>query len=445
MKRAGSTRRVIAALLGALALVAAAPATAQPGIDWSAVMRALNGALDSWRVSPFGRRTPTPRPATRTPTVVPPTRTTTPTRTVTATRTATPTRTATRTRTPLPTATETTTRTATRTATPTRTATLTRTATATRPPTSTWTPRPTATPIPTLSGDGQVGFLAAAQGAAPAQKLASALIVFPYIVSSATQDTRIELMNMSDREIELQCFYVRQADCVEVGFFVRLTARQPLSWLAYDGASNPLTFSAVPPFDGVGELKCAVAANLPDLNAHNVLQGRALVYDRFDGETVGYDAIGFQRLSPGPYSGFIELDGFTYEACPDRLHFIVLARQSGGPVSQLITVPCAQDLFTQTPTETVVQMAIINEFEQVFSSSYRQTCLGRPSDQAFSRFSTLSKTVLGTDTAHLIVRGVSSPLVGMVIDRFNGQNGTLHTTANEPFLEGARESTVIFP
>ena len=43
------------------------------------------------------------------------------------------------------------------------------------------------------------------------------------------------------------------------------------------------------------------------------------------------------------------------------------------------------------------------------------------------------------------MRGVSSPLVGLVIDRFLGQNNTLHTTANEPFLEGGRESTVIFP
>ena len=92
-----------------------------------------------------------------------------------------------------------------------------------------------------------------------------------------------------------------------------------------------------------------------------------------------------------------------------------------------------------------MQLAIINEFEQVFSSSYRQKCLGKPGDQTFAKFGTLSKATLGTDTAHLIIRGVSSPLVGLVIDRFTGQNNTLHTTANEPFLEGGRDSTVIFP
>lgn len=435
------TRRLVWCALLALAL--AQPSWAAPasgGVDWSTVLRALGGALDSWRVAPF--QTPTAGPTrTRTPIAATATRTATPSRSVTPSRTATPTRTATRTRTWTATRAPTNTVTATRTRTPTRTATPTRTVTSTRPPTATFTPRPTSTPVPTLSGDGRIAF-AAADGVPPAQKLASAFIVFPYIVSSATQDTRIELMNMSNRDIELQCFYVRASDCIEIGFFVRLTAQQPLSWLAYDGASNPLVFSAVPPFDGTGELKCAVAADRPELSAYNTLQGRAVVYERLTGETVGYNAVGFQRLTPGGYNGVIDLDGFTYEQCPDRLHFAVLTRQTGGPVSELITVPCAEDLLTQTPTETVVQMQIVNEFEQVFSSSYRFSCI---TSQAFSKFGTLAKSTLGTDTAHLIVRGVSSPLIGMVIDRFNGQNNTLHTTANEPFLEGGRSSTVIFP
>lgn len=419
MTRGGRGMRIAVA---ALALLVARPTWAVTGVDWNAVMRALGGALDSWRQSSFAQSTPTTLPATRT--VTPP-------------RTFTPTRIGTATKTPTVTATETRTRTQTRTTTPTRTA------TSTRQPSSTWTPRPTSTPVPTLASDGQIA-LAAAQGLPPAQKLASAFVIFPYIVTSATQDTRVELMNMSDQTIQLQCFYVRQSDCIEVGFFVSLTAGQPLSWLANDGANNPLTFSAVPPFDGVGELKCAVASNRAELSTHNVLQGRVLIYEKLSGETVGYDAIGFQKLTPGSYTGVINLDGFTYESCPDRLHFIVLTNQ-GSTSSTLITVPCAEDLLTQTQTETVVQMAIINEFEQVFSSSYRQKCLGKPSDQTFSRFGTLSKATLGTDTAHLVIRGVSSPLVGLVIDRFIGQNNTLHTTANEPFLEGGRESTVIFP
>ena len=378
-------------------------------------MRALNNALNSWRLSPFPRRTPTPV----VPTPVP----------------GTPTRVGTSTRTPLP---------PTRTASSTRTATSSRTPSNTRPPTRTSTPRPTATPVPTLSHDGQIAF-ASAEGVPPAQKLASAFVVFPYVVTDPPFDTRIELMNMSDHQVGLQCFYVRQSDCVEIGFFVSLTANQPLSWSAFEGTRNTETFTAVPPFDsfgGLGELKCAVDTDRSELDQHNVLQGRAIVVDKTNGETVGYGAVGFQKLSPGPYTGVVPLDGFTYESCPDRLHFQVLTTPSGGPSSTLIVVPCAEDLLTQTPTESVVQMQIVNEMEQVFSSSFRFKCFAGIS---FSKFLTLSKSVSGGDSAHLILRGVSTPLIGLVVDRFRGQNNTLHTTANEPFLEGGREATVIFP
>src|SRR5262245_33299205 len=411
MRRGGTVKTSVGAGLIALLLFGATPAFGQPisMVDWTKVMRALSNALNSWRLSPFPRRTPTP--VARTPIVG------SPTRVPTNTRTAPP---------------------------PTRTATSTRTATNTRPPTRTYSPRPTATPVPTLSNDGQIAF-AVAEGIPPAQKLASAFVVFPYIDTDPPFDTRIELMNMSNQTVELQCFYVREQDCVEIGFFVSLTANQPLSWSAYQGINNTLTRTAVPPFDtfgGLGELKCAVASDRFELSAHNVLQGRALVVNTSNGETVGYGAVGFQKLSPGAYTGVVDLDGFTYESCPDRLHFQVLTVPSGGPAGSLIVVPCAQDLLTQTPTESVVQMQIVNEMEQVFSSSFRFECFAGLS---FSKFLTLSKSVSGGDSAHLILRGVSTPLIGLVVDRFRGQNNTLHTTANEPFLEGGRPATVIFP
>jgi hypothetical protein len=428
---------VVAALVVGGSPAALGQTSQTGGVDWTKVMNALSNALKTWRLSPFPQQAATATPiATRTPTAAP--------STATATRTLTPSRTASTTRMGTVTATRTITRIATSTRTPSRTTTSTRTATATHPPTTTPSPRPTSTPFPTVSSGGQIAFDVAA-GVPPAQKLASAFVVFPYLVTTAPKDTRIELMNMSSQPVQLQCFYVRQTDCVEIGFFVTLSGNQPLSWSAHDGTFNPLTFTAVPPLDtfgGIGELKCAVATDLPDLSAHNVLQGRAIVVDTVSGATVGYGAVGFQRLSPGSYTGEVDLDGFTYESCPDRLHFQVLTTQSGGPISTLITVPCAEDLLNQTPTQSVVQLAIVNEFEQVFSSSYHLACF---SSLSFSALSTLSHSVTGSDSAHLIVRGVSSPLIGLVIDRFSGQNNTVHTTANEPFLEGGRTSTVIFP
>jgi hypothetical protein len=324
------------------------------------------------------------------------------------------------------------------------------------------TPTPTPTTDPasfTATPDSSELGLGTVEGLPPAQKLASAMVVFPLVVSEvgsgiaasggiasgATEDTRIELVNMSGETQTLQCFYVRaqlnqlnKTECLEVGFIVSLTAEQPLTWLASEGTNNPLTFTAVPPFDGLGELKCAVMPRRQQVNAHNVIQGRAMVFDAPSGETAAYGAIGFQRLTDGDFGGVVNLDGFTYEACPQRLHFQVLTSNSVS--SLLVLVPCAQDLLTQTPTSTAVQLAIVNEFEQVFSSSFIFAC---HTTRSFSTIGTLRHSVLGTDTAHVVVRGVSSPLTGLVVDRFDalGQQ----TTVNEPFLEGGRDATVIFP
>ncbi len=384
-------RRIAAALLVCFAC-AGAPARAVEidDVDWSAVLRALGIALDSWRLSPFPRMTPTP-------TVPPPTSTPIPTDTPTSTNT------------------------------PTRTLTF------------------TPTPIPTEPQAGQLSF-GPAPGLAPPQRLASALLIFPYIVHNSSADTRVTLINMTNRDIGVNCFFVRDAGpvlgCFEIGFRVNLTPLQPFSWFAGEGTNNPLTFTAAPPFDGVGELRCAVDPEVPDLDAHNALQGRATVFEDSSGDTVAYGAVGFQRRVPGSFPGSIPLDGFTYDQCPERLHFQVLSHQSGS-VSSLVLTPCEQDLLRQLSISTVVQMQIVNEFEQVFSSSTRFAC---HAVIPFTKFSTLGRATLGTDTAHLVLRGVSSPLVGMVIDRFRGgPDNSTHISANDPYLEGGMPSTVIFP
>jgi len=434
-----ANRRIVGALalLLAVAIGRTAPAAAADpvAVDWGAVLQSYGldmGGPAVPTVVPTIAATAT-RPATAT-------RTATSTKSPTRTRTSTRTRVPTAVRTPTPTRTDTRVPTSTRTALPTRTPTSTRPPTPTRTVTRTRTPRPTPTMTATRrAGDGQIA-LVAVSGIPPVQKLPSALVVFPYIVSQGNTDTRVELVNLSDRDIQLQCFYVRQTDCFELGFFVRLTHDQPLVWLASDGANNPVTFSAVPPFIGVGELKCAVDPATPDLDAHNVLQGRGIVYDRVTGETVGYGAIGFQRLSPGGFDGVIELDGSEYEQCPERLHFQVMSTQ-GGASSSLVLVPCDEDLLFQQPTTTVVQLAIVNEFEQVYSSSFSVTC---QTVRSLSSIGPLSSGVLGSDTAHVVARGVGSPLMGLVVERFNAL-GALQTTVDEPFLQGGRDATIVFP
>lgn len=284
-------------------------------------------------------------------------------------------------------------------------------------------------------------------GDPPAQKLPSALLVFPLIQSDDFGgDTRIELVNLSGNGQDVECFYVQGDEtCNEIGFFLSLTPYQPISWLATEGLNNGL--SAVPPFFSTGgELKCAVVPpdGAPDLEFHNTIQGRATVYSA-GGRTVSYGAVGFQRLSPGDFTGVVSLDGRTYAQCPDKLHFDVLADQptaTPATTSDLILVPCSQDLLLQVPATITVQFLVVNEFETQFSVSITVTCFSRL--QLIQIADTLQRATLGTDTAHLIIRGVNGPLLGLVVDGvpFQGKTGI---AGNEPSFQGGRSATVVFP
>ena len=286
------------------------------------------------------------------------------------------------------------------------------------------------------------GVPAFAAAGPPPQKLPSALLMFPYIESDGNRDTRIELVNLSGFPLSLQCFYVAGDDplCNEIGFFLSLTPYQPMTWLASAGVSNELTSTAAPPFFGLGELKCAVVPSQPDVQFHNVLQGRATVFGQ-DGLTVSYSSISFIRLTDGEFTGTLSLNGVTYAQCPDKLHFDVLTDHPGS-TSDLILLPCSEDLLTQVPTSLNAQLLVINEFESTFSTSFNFTCFSRRalSDIADS----LTRATAGSETAHLIVRGVQGALVGLVIDAvpFQAVNGT---AGNEPSLQGGRSATVVFP
>jgi hypothetical protein len=301
-----------------------------------------------------------------------------------------------------------------------------------------------------------IPWAAQAQSGPPAQKLPSALVVLPLIracspsisnplpsgcTSGESRETRIDLLNLTSRTVDVQCFYVDSDSCNEVGFFVTMTPFQPVSWLASQGFSNRQTFSAAPPFVGEGELKCAVIPSRPEVEFHNAIQARAIIYGS-DGQTVGYSATGFRRLSDGDYTGLIQLDGVTYEQCPDKLHFTVLGESPGTSESEMVLVPCTQDLLTQTPSQPNVSYTITNEFEQSFSAGIRFKCFDRRFLTDIS--STLGLTALGSTTAHVVVRGVGFSLIGLAIDNFTF-NGQELTAGNDPSFQGGRSATVTLP
>jgi hypothetical protein len=274
--------------------------------------------------------------------------------------------------------------------------------------------------------------------AQPPQKLPSALLVFPLLQVDGNYDTRIDILNLSGLNVEVQCFYIRSDACFEVGFFFELTPHQPVSWLASQGAFVPFS-SAIPPFFGEGELKCGIVASRPEVEFHNAIQGRATVFNQ-NGQTISYGATAFQRLIEGEPTGTFNLNGSTYTACPNRLHFQVLTDET--LPNDLVLVTCDEDLITQTPKNVTVQFQVINEFEQAFSASIGFQCFDRRALSEVSSFFT--RPILGTDTAHVLLRGVGGGVLGLGIDAVE-YDGTVRTAGNEGLMEGNRSATVKFP
>lgn len=274
----------------------------------------------------------------------------------------------------------------------------------------------------------------------PPQGLPSALLVYPLIESTGFRDTRIEIVNLSGNPQQLECFFVEGTACLEIGFVLTLTPYQPLAWLASGGLSDLTSGSAAPPFWGEGELKCVVIPARPEAPYHNAIQGRATTFG-LDGRTVSYGAVGFERLSDGDFTGTVNLNGSIYAQCPRRLHFDVLT-ETPEAASELVVVPCSEDLLLQRPTTLTVQVLVVNEFEQTYSASYSFTCFDRRQLSAIA--DPLLRAVAATDTAHLILRGVGGPLVGLVIDAVP-YNGFVGLAGNEPSFEGGSSATVVFP
>lgn len=286
-----------------------------------------------------------------------------------------------------------------------------------------------------------------AQGAAaqsPPQRLPSAVLLYPLIVvegGGATTDTRVELVNLSGRAVDVECIYVPAFNCSGFDFSVHLTPNQPLSWLASQGTFNG--FTAVPPFGDTGELKCIVEPDDESVAAHNTIQGRAAVFGA-DGQTIGYSAVGFLRLTDGPLTNVIELDGVTYTQCPDEQHFAFLASDPGNPQaeSELVLSSCSEDLENLNTMPTVVQLQIFNEFEEVFSAPTTVTCSARRRlDQISIAF---NRATLGSDTGHLILKGATAPILALIVDRFLTPPAPA-TAGNEPALRGGRPAEIRIP
>jgi hypothetical protein len=310
-------------------------------------------------------------------------------------------------------------------------------------------------------------------------------------------DTIIQLSNTSAEPILAHCFYenanyhcsnngqvcIFAEDCcdpstgcglcepgwLETDFWVRLTPRQPLGWVASDGLSEfPLpggvggrgpdgssnAGSRVPPVAEAiynGALKCIAVNDDGTPSDRNVLKGEATRIFAPDGQvTVSkHNAIGIRAIE-GAVNDDRELilggAEAEYEGCPEILivnhlfdnvqHPAIdavetmnyqgeqagfgLLRGLGGVTTRLTLVPCTQDLLRQIPGDAVVQYLVYNEFEQRFSTSRRVDCkfesVLSTIDTTDRERSIFSAGVAGTVVGQSRLRAIGSGLVGIATE-----------------------------
>jgi hypothetical protein len=236
----------------------------------------------------------------------------------------------------------------------------------------------------------------------------------------------------------------------EIDFDIWLTKQQPTYWVVSRGrlvdpnddsctrtdtSCNEAGFDPgrVPPVveDFTGELKCIeVDASGAPLSG-NHLKGEATLIELGSGDASKYNAIGIIGNDGNNGDGVLCLggqpgpdcpNGGEYNACPQTWILNHFADGAGDPfeggdssVHTTITViPCAQNFETQIPESVTIQFAIINELENVFSTSTTITCWGSfdlgDIDPIFTRNSvgttfvqTFMRPATGTNSGFLVV------------------------------------------
>lgn len=279
----------------------------------------------------------------------------------------------------------------------------------------------------------------------PAQRLPSAILMYPNIRASGSFDTRIEMVNLSSRDQEVKCYYLAAPTCNGTNFFVRLTPNQPISWMASRGTLGIGNLRiAVPPFFGEGSLKCFVIPDEDSIDDQNAIQGRAIAFGP-GGYTESFGAIGIERITPGPFSTTLELDGDTYAQCPDEYHFTFVASELNDPAteSEIVISTCDEDRENLISKTVVVQFQIINEFEQLLSASTSVRCYDRKVLGQIN--SVFTRDTLGTPTGQLIARGVGGAVIAVIVDKFRTPGGAAAVAANEPALSRGRSARISIP
>ena len=327
---------------------------------------------------------------------------------------------------------------------------------------------------------------------------AAAILTWPTVIHAEDNilgvlpfdiDTIIQLSNTSTDPVNVHCFYenanphctntgevcydaeeccVPGAGCGiclpgwnETDFRIQITPRQPLGWLASDGASGFSTFppksfgtfaidgvnnfgiggssnagSRIPPVPEepfIGSLRCIVVDEDGIPTDRNVIKGEATIeVNEGDYITVGkHNAIGLQAIEGAVNDDNTLVIGGPepeYNGCPNIIilnHFFDGAEDpvtdDGSPIVTLLDlVPCSEDYLRQEPGGAVVQYLVYNEFEQRFSTSRPFQC---------KQLSLISNIDTTQNERSIFSAGVSGTLTGQ--SRLNSIGSGIMAVAHE--------------
>lgn len=234
-------------------------------------------------------------------------------------------------------------------------------------------------------------------------------------------------------------------------------------------SNNGTRIPGVPEDPFRGELKCIAIDETGVPVPRNDLKGEALLELSTSSnlDVASYNAIGIQAT--GVTSGdpnVLTLGGdpasAEYNGCPNFLilnHFFEDANDpvpgsTGTVQTNVVYVPCSEDLLRQIPGAAVVQYLVFNEFEQRFSTSksvicFQDTRLCKLDTPDCSR-SIFSVNTAGTLTGQTRINPIGkaplpSGLLGIAVETHNG-----HFTRSAAFnlhMQGARDAadTITIP
>lgn len=333
--------------------------------------------------------------------------------------------------------------------------------------------------------------------AATTSEQSSSILIFPKVVFDGSRDTVIQITNTSNSMVHAHCFYVNAAplcigagDClagtcsgtcepqwIEVDFAIWLTKQQPTHWSVGEGRLPPggfpcdatnsecdnagIEIGRVPPVSSVpfaGELRCIEVDQSGAPISGNHLKGEATIISG-DGDASKYNAVG---LIGEPFSnngddvlcigGGVTDEcpsGAEYEGCGQRLIMPNFAEGADNPMfgpssevdTELTLTPCTADFERQLPSEIVVQVIVVNEFEQPFSTSQKFTCwLTTFLDDINGIFSVLVAQTRFIETQLRPADKSDSGFVG-VYEEYHRVNGQQARAAFNIHEQGTRDKT----